>query len=117
MLMIMLLDKMEETENKERKCLTGCAHTYKEAREEQKKREKERIENCANEIQKERKPKSFSLAKLGPVAPDPLEGIFRQIQSQNFDAYLKKIGAGPNSISMVMRAAVILKINQVFLEY
>ena len=111
---------MEEPDNKENKvtkCLTGCAHTYKEAREEQKKREKERIENGANEIPKDRKSKSFSLAKLGPAAPDPLEGIFRQIQSQNFDAYLKKIGAGPNSISMVMRAAVVLKINQVDLDY
>ena len=94
------------------KCLTGCAHTYKEAREAQKEKEKERNEDDVKDM-KERKPKSFCFAKLAQSLPDPLEGTFRQFQNQNYDKFLEKVGAGPMSISMVMRASVVLKINQV----
>ena len=93
------------------KCLTGCAHTYREAREAQKEREKERNEDV--NPTKERKHKSFCLAKLAPSLPDPLEGTFRQFQSQNYEKFLAMVGAGPMSINMIMRANVVLKINQV----
>ena len=96
-------------------CLTGCAHTYKEAREAQKEREKERNEDDdLTKSMKERKPKSFCLSKLTPALPDPLEGTYRQFQSHKYDKYLEMLGAGPMSINMVLRANVVLKISQVF---
>eukprot|EP00092_Neocalanus_flemingeri_P002270 GFUD01002421.1.p1 GENE.GFUD01002421.1~~GFUD01002421.1.p1 ORF type:complete len:247 (+),score=81.70 GFUD01002421.1:126-866(+) len=94
-------------------CLTGCAHTYKEAREAQKEREKEQNEDP--DIMKsmnERKPKSFCLSKLAVALPDPLEGTFRQFQSHNYEKYLEMLGAGPMSINMIIRANMVLKINQ-----
>ena len=97
------------------KCLTGCAHTYREAREAQKEREKERAEEIDNP-RKERKHKSFCLAKLAPSLPDPLEGTFRQFQSQDYEKFLAMVGAGPMSINMIMRANVVLKISQVNCE-
>ena len=103
-------------ETKMPKCLTGCAHTYKEAREAQKEREKDRDEDDnIMKSMKERKPKSFCFSKLAQTLPDPLEGTFRQFQSQNYEKYLEMVGAGPMSINMIMRAGVVLKINQVTL--
>ena len=100
-------------ESKQIKCLTGCAHTYREAREAQKEREK--AEENPNQ-RKERKHKSFCLSKLAPSLPDPLEGTFRQFQSQDYEKFLAMVGAGPMSINMIMRANVVLKISQVHSE-
>ena len=102
-------------ESKQIKCLTGCAHTYREAREAQKEREKEKTEENPNQ-RKERKHKSFCLSKLAPSLPDPLEGTFRQFQSQDYEKFLAMVGAGPMSINMIMRANVVLKISQVHSE-
>ena len=99
-------------EPKQINCLTGCAHTYREAREAQKEREKEKVKENSNST-KERKHKSFCLAKLAPSLPDPLEGTYRQFQSQNYEKFLAMVGAGPMSINMIMRANVLLKISQV----
>ena len=103
--------------NKAQKCLTGCAHTYREVREAQKEREKEKIEeeNDVATTTKQKMPKTFCLSKLAPALPDPLEGTFRQFQSQNHEKFLEMVGAGPMSINMIMRATVNLKINQVII--
>ena len=62
----------------------------------------------------ERKSKSVCHLKLGPVLPDPLEGVFKQFQcSDNFSKYMAVMGAGQMSISMILRSTVNLKITQV----
>eukprot|EP00092_Neocalanus_flemingeri_P029285 GFUD01031796.1.p1 GENE.GFUD01031796.1~~GFUD01031796.1.p1 ORF type:complete len:252 (-),score=70.20 GFUD01031796.1:451-1206(-) len=94
-------------------CLTGCAHTYKEAREVQKEKEKGRNEDeNSTKSRRERKPRSFCLSNLRPALPDPLEGTFRQFQSNDYEKYLETLGVGPMIISMVIRANMVLKINQ-----
>ena len=96
-------------------CLTGCAHTYREARQAQKEKEKMRGgEVREEENMVERKSKSVCHLKLGPVLPDPLEGVFKQFQcSDNFSKYMAVMGAGQMSISMILRSTVNLKITQV----
>jgi len=44
--------------------------------------------------------------------PDHLQGAFSLVASHNFDQFLKKIGTGPLSLNMVMRASVILTITK-----
>ena len=96
-------------------CLTGCAHTYREARQAQKEKERMRGgEVREEENMVERKSKSVCHLKLGPVLPDPLEGVFKQFQcSDNFSKYMAVMGAGQMSISMILRSTVNLKITQV----
>ena len=48
-----------------------------------------------------------------PPPPDPLEGTWKLIQCENYEKYLEKIGTGPLSLNMVMRANVVLTITQV----
>ena len=48
-----------------------------------------------------------------PAPPDPLEGTWKLVQSENYENYLKKIGTGPLSLNMVMRANVVVTIAQV----
>ena len=79
----------------------------------------------------ERRRSSFSLAKLGkrisikyllcnyisaPAPPDPLEGTWKLIQCENYEKYLEKIGTGPLSLNMVMRANVVVTIAQVCID-
>ena len=61
-------------------CLTGCAHTYREARAEHKEKEAELAQRRQQEelLARQRKPKSFCVASL-VVLPDPLEGEWRQV--------------------------------------
>ena len=80
------------------------------------------------EYNRERRKSSFCLAKLGfnnteflltsiiilaPPPPDPVEGTWKLIQCENYEKYLEKIGTGPLSLNMVMRANVVLTITQV----
>ena len=50
---------------------------------------------------------------LAPAPPDPVEGTWKLIQCENYEKYLEKIGTGPLSVNMVMRANVVLTITQV----
>ena len=101
-------------------CLTGCAHTYREARQIHKEKEKVRQERRQGTDQqdplRQRKPKSFCIAKLGPVLPDPLEGTFRQFQVENYDAYMEALGAGQMSRNLILRSNVVVKINEVITD-
>ena len=45
--------------------------------------------------------------------PDPVEGTWKMIQCQDYEKYLEKIGTGPLSLNMVMRARVVVTISQV----
>ena len=82
------------------------------------------------EYNRERRKSSYCLAKLGfnntsendfklliiilaPPPPDPVEGTWKLIQCENYEKYLEKIGTGPLSLNMVMRANVVLTITQV----
>ena len=47
--------------------------------------------------------------------PDHLQGTFSLVTSHNFDQFLRKIGTGPLSLNMVMRASVLLTIVKVIL--
>ena len=99
-------------------CLTGCAHTYREARQLIKEKERLRRESQAHEeLIKERKPKSFCISKLGPVLPDPLEGTYRQFQLENYDSYMEALGAGKMSRNMILRSTVVLQINEVIIDH
>ena len=42
-----------------------------------------------------------------------MEGTWKLIQVENYEKYLEKIGTGPLSLNMVMRANVVLTITQV----
>ena len=42
-----------------------------------------------------------------------MEGTWKLIQCENYEKYLEKIGTGPLSVNMVMRANVVLTITQV----
>ena len=44
---------------------------------------------------------------------NPLDGEFTQISTNNYEAFLAKIGAGPFSTNMVMRARIRLIIKEV----
>ena len=94
-------------------CLTGCAHTYREARDQQKREKMKEQEEVSRLPVKERKPKSFCLSKLGPVPPDPLEGSYRQFQVENYEAYMEALGAGQMSRNLILRSSVVVQINQV----
>ena len=95
-------------------CLTGCAHTYREAREARKERIKcgEHHHEQEQEICPKRN-RSGCRLKLGPVVPDPLEGVYKQFQNDQFDKYMAAMGAGQMSISMILRSTANLKITQV----
>ena len=45
--------------------------------------------------------------------PDLLQGSFRLFASQNYEEFLRKIGTGPRSLNMVMRASSTLTIIKV----
>ena len=51
-----------------------------------------------------------------PAPPDPLEGTWKLIQCENYEKYLEKIGTGPLSLNMVMRANVVVTIAQVCID-
>ncbi|XP_023333346.1 uncharacterized protein LOC111705120 [Eurytemora carolleeae] len=110
-------------------CLTGCASTYNAARRGSRPlnllhptiREEDGVENeeqgngDTEESRKyagERRRSSFCLAKLAPPPPDPIEGNYKLLDSQNYQEYLKEIGTGPLSTLMVMRANVRIAIAQ-----
>jgi len=118
-------------------CLTGCASTYHNYRRGSKPfvkgefgaideneesltsiNDKNQADTKENdevdkvEYNRERRRSSFSLAKLAPPPPDPLEGTWKLIQCENYEKYLEKIGTGPLSLNMVMRANVVLTITQ-----
>ena len=101
-------------------CLTGCAHTYREARErdqQKKERMKEKVEqDNLRPPAKERKTKSFCISKLGPVQPDPLEGSYRQFQVENYEAYMEALGAGQMSRNLILRSNVVVQINEVLMD-
>ena len=97
-------------------CLTGCAHTYREARDQQKKEKMKGQEQDNHPPVKERKPKSFCISKLGPVQPDPLEGSYRQFQVENYEAYMEALGAGQMSRNLILRSNVVVKINEVIID-
>ena len=44
---------------------------------------------------------------------DSLQGTFQQISSKNYEDFLKKVGCGPLSLTMVMRAKIKLTILKV----
>ena len=113
-------------------CLTGCAQTYNTIRRGSRgfnKAEfgviKEDEEALIKQVDKDNKDEdsplfntdrrrsSFSLAKLAPPSPDQVEGTWKMIQCQDYEKYLQKIGTGPLSLSMVMRARVVVTISQV----
>ena len=62
----------------------------------------------------ERRRSSFCLAKLAPPPPDPVEGTWKMIQCHDYEKYLEKIGTGPLSLNMVMRANVVITLSQVW---
>ena len=96
-------------------CLTGCAHTYREARDQQKERLKEKNQDSEHRPPvKERK--SFCVSKLGPVPPDPLEGSYRQFQVENYEAYMEALGAGQMSRNLILRSNVVVKISEVIID-
>ena len=113
-------------------CLTGCAQTYNTSRrgsrafnkgefgvikeDEETEVKEERQDNVSEEsvvYNKERRRSSFCLAKLAPAPPDPVEGTWKMIQCHHYEKYLEKIGTGPLSLNMVMRARVVVTISQV----
>ena len=111
-------------------CLTGCAQTYNTSRrgsrafnkgefgvikedEEAVTKEVENVEEPPPSFNSERRRSSFCLAKLAPPPPDPVEGTWKMIQCTDYEKYLQKIGTGPLSLNMVMRARVVVTIIQV----
>jgi len=100
-------DKCDHCQHKN--CLTGCAKTYREAREEMK--EKQRSKSREPEPE-EREIKPFDLSKLAPPLPDPFEGTYKQFQCENYDKFLELVGAGKMTINMVIRAGCVLTISQ-----
>ena len=114
-------------------CLTGCAQTYNTIRRGSRgfskgefgviKEDEEAVTKQVDKDNKdpdadlpntERRRSSFCLAKLAPPPPDPVEGTWKMVQCQKYEKYLEKIGTGPLSLSMVMRARVVVTISQVF---
>ena len=45
--------------------------------------------------------------------PELLQGTFRLVASKNYEQFLRKVGTGPLSVNMVMRASVLLIIDKV----
>ena len=45
--------------------------------------------------------------------PELQEGTFRLVASKNCEQFLRKVGTGPLSVNMVMRASVLLIIDKV----
>ena len=114
-------------------CLTGCAQTYNTSRrgsraftkgefgvikedEETASKVEEKLNSDEEPVlyNKERRQSSFCLAKLAPPPPDPVEGTWKMIQCHDYEKYLQKIGTGPLSLNMVMRARVVVTISQVW---
>ena len=113
-------------------CLTGCAQTYNTSRRGSRAFNKgdfgvikEDEETVTNQVEKEnfdeearlyineRRRSSFCLAKLAPPPPDLVEGTWKMIQCHDYEKYLEKIGTGPLSLNMVMRARVVVTLSQV----
>ena len=104
-------------------CLTGCAQTYNNKGDFGVIKEDE--ETVTNQVEKEnideeallynntRRRSSFCLAKLAPPPPDPVDGTWKMIQCHDYEKYLEKIGTGPLSLNMVMRARVVVTLSQV----
>ena len=45
--------------------------------------------------------------------PELLQGTFRLVASKDYEEFLRKVGTGPLSVNMVMRASVLLSIDKV----
>ena len=45
--------------------------------------------------------------------PELLQGTFRLVASKNYEQFLRKVGTGPLSVNMVMRASILLSIDKV----
>ena len=60
-----------------------------------------------------RRRSSFSLKKLAPAKPVPVEGTYKLIGCGNYEKFLQAVGTGPLSLNMVMRASVVMSITQV----
>jgi len=88
-------------------CLTGCAATFREAMEEGR-----RIREATPRMEyKPRPAKSFCVSSLLTAAdPFPIEGVYEQFDSENYEDYLEMIGAGRMTIGMIMKSGRILTI-------
>jgi len=93
-----------------KKCLTGCAQTFREAMEENRRAKAAKEEQ--DEVRELRRPaKSFCVAKLSVAGePEPLEGVYKQVETDNYERYLEYIGAGKMTIGMIMKATRMLTI-------
>ena len=68
---------------------------------------------------------SYQLTKTAALAPirkysaedlrrwETLQGTFRLVSSSNYENFLRSVGCGPLSLSMVMRSASMLSIDRV----
>ena len=45
--------------------------------------------------------------------PDFLQGTFRLVAAKNYEEFLRKVGTGPLSLNMVMRANIVVTIAKV----
>ena len=45
--------------------------------------------------------------------PDFLQGTFRLVAAKNYEEFLRKVGTGPLSMNMVMRANIVVTIDKV----
>jgi len=103
----------EEEDCKEcqaKRCITGCAQTFREAMEEN--RRAKAAKEDQDEVRELRRPaKSFCVAKLAVAGePEPLEGSYKQVETENYEQYLEYIGAGKMTIGMIMKATRMLTI-------
>lgn len=92
---------------KAKTCLTGCAATFREAMEENRRAKEERAIEREGEqpVPSCRPTKSFCVAKLAVAGqPDPLEGTYKQVETDNYERYLELVGAGKMTIGMIMKA-------------
>jgi len=89
----------------EHECLTGCAATFREAMQENR-RLKEASRERDLERQMERRPaKSFCVSSLLTAGEAlPIEGLYDQVETENWEEYLELIGAGKMTIGMIMKA-------------
>lgn len=87
-------------------CLTGCAATFREAMEEVRKKKEEREAEKEDELREIRRPaKSFCVARLVTAGdPEPLEGVYKQVEVDNWEQYLEVVGAGKMTAGMIMKA-------------
>ena len=48
--------------------------------------------------------------------PELLQGTFRLVASKNCEQFLRKVGTGPLSVNMVMRANILVSIDKVIMD-